>query len=585
MQKSKLIIAVIIALLLGACGESKKSEKNIEPQKSDTTNIAENQSSEIPYMTFKSADQEGVQVCIQVFYPKDAKVWIDWNDNKQLDEGEKLYPVEDTYEFTDIYCDGYDIVKEIELQKTQFTIYGEVTHLYCPDAGITQMDISHNPYLKELYCHDNGLQTLDISKNKNLEVLFCANEFYRDPEDFSNTLKDLDISQNTNLKSLTLPQTIETKVFDFYPEGKELAKILEAQNLIPHDHHLVYFEEAQSSNEQAPKQDKMVFFRANTPLAKCPKEGINGKFVYFKSLGNNKYEKLGEMDDVPRKEFVFEDENSIKEIIWDSMEDYRTINYKVQDGKIIQTAGGVDPNAEGIYEVKNANEFLSTIASDRTIKIMAPKIDITSEIYNFQNPVKGIDWEGALFPDIENLKIIGGLEQRSEILVNDGEVAILIFDGGKNIHFENLRIGHSPRDIDCYAPVLALSFCDQVSLKNVELYGCGTQGIWAEYVKNLTCENSLIDHCSSSALLLKYCENLKFKNLDMKDNDCFRLGHFIDSKNISFENGEISNNTCENMVDANEGSKSIVFNQVKIVNNKFEKELNTDDESIVKILN
>ncbi len=590
MKHLNLILSIFIVVLLSACGgesqDNSKSDNKSQNIDSTKTAVNENKTDVSPgdsYMTFSSDEQVGNQICIEVQYPKDKTVWIDWNDNKKLDEGEKLDSVRSRWSPDDIYYIGfYEIEKKVTLKNSKFTIYGDVTYLFCPESKISKIDISNNPHLEELFCHDNNITSLDISKNKNLEVLFCRNT----------ELTDLDISKNSKLSDLTLPKTIKSKIFDFTPQEKKVSKQLEQQNLIPKGYHVSGLAENENDNKSKEYGDKLIFIEPDIPYA-ARKDGavvVYAKLMYFKNIGNNKYKMIGEADSLFSEEyFVFENENKIIQQIWLSEDEIKEEFYIVKNGKIINEKTLIKPNAEGIYEVTNAEELLGSIASNRTIKIMTKKIDLTkTKLYYSEVGWNTCEYEilGLVLSDIKNLTIIGGLDERTDLLIDVPSNTVLTFSSSENIKLQNLRIGHT-NQAGCYGGVLAFISCKKITLDNVLLYGCGTHGITTCGTEQLSCTNSIIEDCSTNALDLNKCTNSVFENFHFKDNEIYGVSLIkaTNSQNITFKNGKINNNGMNGndfIVEVDKNCKSITFENVEIKDNKIKETTNNTDESVVK---
>lgn len=64
--------------------------------------------------------------------------------------------------------------------------------LECGNNGITSLDLSGNPNIKNVNCYSNRITSLDVSQNFNLQTLVCT----------MNDLTTLDVSQNPNLTTL-----------------------------------------------------------------------------------------------------------------------------------------------------------------------------------------------------------------------------------------------------------------------------------------------------------------------------------------------------------------------------------------------
>ena len=69
-------------------------------------------------------------------------------------------------------------------------------------GGLTELDVSHNPELRELFCINNRIRSLDLSRNPLLEGLSC----------WENQLTELDVSHNPLLKEISCAQNALTQL-------------------------------------------------------------------------------------------------------------------------------------------------------------------------------------------------------------------------------------------------------------------------------------------------------------------------------------------------------------------------------------
>lgn len=85
-------------------------------------------------------------------------VWVDLNNNKTQDEGEKVTAINTLY----------------TLQSQTFRIYGGVTFLNCSRSQLTSLDMHRNHSLSTLYCFANQLTTLDVRGLERLWTMDCS---------------------------------------------------------------------------------------------------------------------------------------------------------------------------------------------------------------------------------------------------------------------------------------------------------------------------------------------------------------------------------------------------------------------------
>lgn len=75
--------------------------------------------------------------------------------------------------------------------------------LICPNAGLTELDLSGNPELEYIDCRGNDFGVLDVSGNKNIECLYCDDDVYITGIDEAGLYcDDLLVSAQTNGKDI-----------------------------------------------------------------------------------------------------------------------------------------------------------------------------------------------------------------------------------------------------------------------------------------------------------------------------------------------------------------------------------------------
>lgn len=338
MKKTNIILSILIAAFLYACGSS-NGEENSQNVDSTKTNveIADENVPDNPYMTFKTDKQAGDKICIEISCDKDENVWIDLNNNKKQDEGEKLSIAGNLYKGNEVYMEGFRIDPKISVVNQDFTVYGAVKYLSCAGSGITEVDLSNNPFLEHFYCHENSLTSLNVDKNKKLRTLFCK----------ANDISDINIANNAELEFLGLPTSIETKVFDF-ENWQKLEQLLKKQNLIPENYHII---KLMANNIEsyddivANNKDVLVLFEKDLPYA--DRNGFelpDTKLIYFKNKGDKTYELMAEADNTPadldknsvQYNELFVENNKIHYRVYENPDEYKDVIYSMKNGKIVK---------------------------------------------------------------------------------------------------------------------------------------------------------------------------------------------------------------------------------------------------------
>ncbi len=121
----------------------------------------------------------------------------------------------------------------------------------------------------------------------------------------------------------------------------------------------------------------------------------------------------------------------------------------------------------------------------------------------------GAFWE---FTDmVDGLTIMNVDGGRSHIVSEDGDTPTIILRRCANVHLRGLRIGHDPTRAprhSCGAPALWMEDCTNVFVDGCDLYGSGTEGIYALGVKGLEVRDTVIHDCSIGIATLAACTGI-----------------------------------------------------------------------------
>lgn len=203
-----------------------------------------------------------------------------------------------------------------------------------------------------------------------------------------------------------------------------------------------------------------------------------------------------------------------------------------------------------IYIAKNTDIMLSDILEkegDGRIFAMSPLrageyLTLDSSPGIFRSEV--FDGIELILNGLENITIEGEGESRSRILVSPRYANVLNFKDCANIKLVNLEIGHTEEGY-CEGGVLNLISCDNIEVKNCELFGCGTIGVLAENSRNFRCISSVICHCTYGII-------------------CLLPGN----KNFLFQDCHMHHNEEFDLIELREGNKGIVFDRCRIEQNR-----------------
>ncbi|MDO4790639.1 MAG: right-handed parallel beta-helix repeat-containing protein [Porphyromonas sp.] len=221
--------------------------------------------------------------------------------------------------------------------------------------------------------------------------------------------------------------------------------------------------------------------------------------------------------------------------------------YRVSDAKSFLKA--LHSNSH-IYIAKNSNLLLSDILEDENKRA---ELDLVlGEAYAYDSDTESFsqlfcakvhDGVELVLNGIQNITIEAEGESRARILVSPRYANVLSFKNCVNVKLVNLEIGHTEEGY-CEGGVLNLIDCDNIEVKNCELFGCGTIGVLAKNSKNFRCISSVICHCSYGIIsLLPGNRNFLFKDCHMHHNREFDLIEVRDNnRGIVFDNCRIERN-------------------------------------------
>ena len=136
--------------------------------------------------------------------------------------------------------------------------------------------------------------------------------------------------------------------------------------------------------------------------------------------------------------------------------------------------------------VDSEQKFLAALGSDREVIVEAGR-------YLFD--------ELPYLNGVQNLRIVG--EGEVELLITSAADPVLIIGNSSSITLEHLTLGHrTEAERSCEDGVLNLWCCENVSVRDCVLFGCGIEGIYA-YDTSLTVSGTTIRDCSARAMTIE----------------------------------------------------------------------------------
>ena len=113
--------------------------------------------------------------------------------------------------------------------------------------------------------------------------------------------------------------------------------------------------------------------------------------------------------------------------------------------------------------------------------------------------------------ELDGLTIRGTGTHPASVTSGASESYVLRFFDCDDLRIENLSVGHLS-DTQCDGGVFYMVDCDNVTIKDTDMYGCGTEGLYLENVVGLNVIDSTIYDCTYHLMTITYSRDLTFTN-------------------------------------------------------------------------
>ncbi|MBR2950721.1 MAG: right-handed parallel beta-helix repeat-containing protein [Lachnospiraceae bacterium] len=203
---------------------------------------------------------------------------------------------------------------------------------------------------------------------------------------------------------------------------------------------------------------------------------------------------------------------------------------------------------EEVIRVSTAGEFLEAIAPGAVIELAPGTYNLTEYLHEVSDTVS--DYVTRSFTDgwqaeirkVEGLTIRGAKDGKVEVVAQPRYSDVLYFNDCSDIVIENITFGHTIEQGNCEGAVLAFDYCQEISLEDLDLYGCGTYGVTAEHTVGIALKDCVIRECSYGIVDMRLCSDAVFENCTFRDNGGFDMlslsGSFIRFEGCSFTGNE-----------------------------------------------
>jgi len=222
--------------------------------------------------------------------------------------------------------------------------------------------------------------------------------------------------------------------------------------------------------------------------------------------------------------------------------------------------------AANTIHVKNAEEFLMAIASDVNIVLDAGTYNLSGVIRD-ESKVTGnenlylsyasMDSE-VVVSQVSNMTITGPKDGKAEIVIEDPYSAVMVFEDCQDVALSNVTMGHTVEKGYCSGSVVRLNNCDNMTLTNNDLYGCGTYGIECYRSQGIRVNDCTIRECSYGIVSIWLSSDVEFNNCMMKECEDLDLID-VRTSSVTFKKCVFENNKTDYDFVAKDSKSSVIF--------------------------
>jgi hypothetical protein len=221
--------------------------------------------------------------------------------------------------------------------------------------------------------------------------------------------------------------------------------------------------------------------------------------------------------------------------------------------------------------VSTADELVQAIGPDRVLRLAAGEYqlsDVTDRQMEFVRWDRKFDGKSLTLRNVKNLSIVGAGDQPVRLIVRSKYAFVLNFDKCQDIHLSNLTLGHAPQRGECESGVVGANDCSRLTFEKCDLFGCGTEGLTFQNVRQFKFIDSTVRDCSYGIMSLTGCTNFTFARSRFVGNSQYWGLKIDDCKDVSFSDCNIQNNTLtDGSIFQVTSSADIAFDGGQIHNN------------------
>ena len=211
-----------------------------------------------------------------------------------------------------------------------------------------------------------------------------------------------------------------------------------------------------------------------------------------------------------------------KELDAEDLQDMVRRPIETAASEITGLAEPVNVPAGGEITVSTADEFLAAIGPDRTV-VLNTSISLADASTYGSGEGRYYRWEAyydgpqLVIRDVSGLTIRGAENEEISLTAVPRYVNVLYFETCDGVSIRGLTLGHSEGAGECSGAVLHFEGCTDMQVDGCRLYGCGTLGVDASFVRDLKVTDSEIYDCSIGGVVLYSVYGATFENCRIHD--------------------------------------------------------------------
>lgn len=236
-------------------------------------------------------------------------------------------------------------------------------------------------------------------------------------------------------------------------------------------------------------------------------------------------------------------------------------------------------------QVRTADGLIEAIAPGRVIELLPGEYDLSSVKQRRTEHVRWVkvhDGYGIEIHGVEDLALVGPLDQTAKLLATPRYAYVLTLRNVRNVTLANVVLGHATKGF-CTGGVVAIDDARGVDLIGCDLYGCGTEGLTLRNVRDFVLRDSVLRDCTYGIMTAEGCKRLELKNSRFTKNREYHGFVLSDSRDVVIDTCGIEGNVIrgvsegESVLFAATSCSNVEVRNCVIENNVYRRLMAPDD--------